>query len=528
MATPQKRKRCPNGSRRNKKTGECEPTQPIAATRRRIVRRKRIPIPSSPVFVTATSRRKRIPIPSSPKKVKIPSHIKAFLERGPLENQTRFLKAVCNSAHYCTAFGRETARIDHFFDFTNLKHIFRVGMINKGKNGVVNELIFERNGYKASTILKSTLDENSSGSSNNDNLYVEGFNGINFINKFAQQFPCFVKTYGLYSFKHANLKRITHKIAPGKPLKLVDPDVFNKNLSPVPINAKYDAARSCTNATRFAILLEHMHSPTTLYDWITKAITSTTERRKCDFYYTAIIPSLLFQIYAVLSTLASANMFTHYDLHMDNVLLYKIPDEKHIIMQYKNAVNGETIEFPTQFIVKLIDYGRSYLPDNEAIYKDVCKTRNCNPNCGEHAGYSFPWETKQSLPENYYISQQTLNQSIDLKTAVNISSHIPKAEFIMGILNKIKYDNKFDGAPPTKTTTKPSDFSSVHLDTFPQIKNVEELYWALYYFMKNLKATGYYSMTGPLKYMGEQYGTMTIDLKYNHNNIRPLSFIIGK
>lgn len=52
-----------------------------------------------------------------------------------------------------------------------------------------------------------------------------------------------------------------------------------------------------------------------------------------------------------------ANTFTHYDLHPSNVLLCEPVLGKY----YKYILNDRTVvEFKSKYIVKIIDYGRSF------------------------------------------------------------------------------------------------------------------------------------------------------------------------
>ena len=62
-------------------------------------------------------------------------------------------------------------------------------------NGFVREIKYEKNGYNAYAILKSSATMFS------DNLAYEYIVGHNYINKIVTRFPCFLYTYGLYYYK---------------------------------------------------------------------------------------------------------------------------------------------------------------------------------------------------------------------------------------------------------------------------------------------------------------------------------------
>jgi hypothetical protein len=88
------------------------------------------------------------------------------------------------------------------------------------------------------------------------------------------------------------------------------------------------------------------------------------------------------------------DVYTHYDLHANNVFLYKpYEGNKYIQMRY-HLLSGRIIEFPSEYIVKIIDYGRNYfdngITNTKKILNDyVCNNARCKPNCGENVGYSI-------------------------------------------------------------------------------------------------------------------------------------------
>jgi hypothetical protein len=86
----------------------------------------------------------------------------------------------------------------------------------------------------------------------------------------------------------------------------------------------------------------------------------------------------------------------------------------------------ETIVFKSSYLLKIIDYGRSYFFDDEknnarAVYNQICKTSQCDYDtadgiikCG--ANYGLGWlENNSKDPEGtYFISSQKSNISHDL------------------------------------------------------------------------------------------------------------------
>ena len=66
---------------------------------------------------------------------------------------------------------------------------------------------------------------------------------------------------------------------------------------------------------------------------------------------------VLFQVYAFLRIYQ--NVFTHYDLNIKNVLLIEIPN-KTLHFTYTESIPKCQISFTSKYLVKIIDYGRSY------------------------------------------------------------------------------------------------------------------------------------------------------------------------
>ena len=92
----------------------------------------------------------------------------------------------------------------------------------------------------------------------------------------------------------------------------------------------------------------------------------------------------MYQVYFALSEVC--NNFTHYDLHTDNVLLFEPVVNKYIHYHYTNK-DGSTCSFKSRYIVKMIDYGRSYILDPETgigsmtVYNQVCAEPKCLDTC---------------------------------------------------------------------------------------------------------------------------------------------------
>lgn len=333
--------------------------------------------------------------------------------------QSRFLKAVCSRSGVCLAFGRESNKIKQFFEnFTDFKYVTgnvkRIGSVSV--NGFVNEITYERDGYKSLAVLKSTQEEES------DNLYYEYVVG-QFLNKYAQTHPCFVETYGLLKYKtqmiHDTMK--TNRINPTSILANLEnvSDALEKDptFDPIPM--------SCEHPVEIAVLIQHFDNVITLHDF---AETKCVDEKP----FVVELPCLLYQVYSALRNMA--NVFTHNDLHYENILVYEPFPDGFIEFHYHNT-NGKVFTFNCPYIAKLIDYGRCWFdydniqkPSPKKIHKNVCNTDACNANesvftqfqmakhpekydCGEDVGYG--WLTP--FPNQHHISSMRRNGSNDLR-----------------------------------------------------------------------------------------------------------------
>jgi hypothetical protein len=285
--------------------------------------------------------------------------------------------------------------------------------LQAGANGFILKVPFERNGYSSTAIIKSSLSQKS------DNLLYEAFTG-KIINEFSLQFPCFVQTYGFGFYDNAKLIMLSGNITDGKlniGVKEVDP-LFLKSLNIAPIqNLSIDpieslAKISCIFAKYAFVMTEYVEN----FIGFKKAMESFSESRDSKIqrqFWNINIFTILYQIYSVLDTLKT--QFTHYDLHYQNVLLF-VPSkqENEYIKMCYHYQSGEVVEFKTQYVVKIIDYGRSYVfrnsQENSTVWKEkVCKdTVNCKERCGRTRGYFF----NDGL---YYINASKSNVSHDLR-----------------------------------------------------------------------------------------------------------------
>ena len=371
--------------------------------------------------------------------------VKFFKKTGE-KRTSEYLKALCSDSGVCIAFGTNRAKITNFFEgFTDFKYVVppikSIG--NPSNNGFVKEIKYKRNDYTAYAVLKSSSRNDS------DNLVYEYIVG-QFINKQCNYYPCFLETYGLYFYQD-----------PVKWKNIRDTRVITTNvlINSLELQSNIDYAKMCEKSRYAAILIQHLKDVTTLEDILEKQHVKSKHTIFYDLLY------ILYQIYMPLAQLR--NNFTQYDLHAGNILLYEPVKGKHIKYHY-HIGNGKIVTFNSPYIVKIIDYGRSFFKykksqkDNSPdIYAKLCAEPKCNkPSapCGSSQG--FAWMEGPLSNENYFISSQVPNISHDLRLinfiTKSIKTNRPKVyntpqekamykTIEIQILDKLKYGQGIKG-----------------------------------------------------------------------------------
>lgn len=319
--------------------------------------------------------------PLSPKFESAQKVVSELYKDGPIQRKLNILKRVCSSAGQCLVFGNESEVIrdlfNNFIDFQYaLPTIKRIG--EPSANGFVHQLDYVRDDYRCSAVLKSSNLPEKFGNEMAvpDNLYYEYYVGTQFLNPITHIMPCFVETYGIYLSK-SNAKQQSMQ-------KATSIDEIKRTIQYIP-DKEMTMGISCGNASRLSILIQHIHDPLTMYSYVKKFGILKS-------FWTVDVIQLMYQVYAPLSLLGKT--FTHYDLHTGNVLLYNLKEDECMEMVYH--YKGQETRFYTQYIAKIIDYGRAFCEKTPAFYKQLCKTLRCNTiyelrkkkSCGTTAGYS--------------------------------------------------------------------------------------------------------------------------------------------
>ena len=254
-----------------------------------------------------------------------------------------------------------------------------------------------------------------------DPLVYEYLAGM-FVNTYlVPRFPNFIQTYGCYRFSDHNFYQFLQNM---RDPQRVLPATFRKCLTTVNVNAANITTEICSqNAKYNCLLLEYVQISTTF-----EALLKHKEEAGRE------VAGLLYQIYFALSRVK--DVFTHYDLHMDNVLLQKCPDGGYYDFHYFDDANREKVRFKSQYMAKFIDYGMSYYLDgargvggvggSRGVCESLCREPRCNANvgryenteCGGEFGVKYCRDDKRKPRYNdYHISRLRKNESHDLKLA---------------------------------------------------------------------------------------------------------------
>jgi hypothetical protein len=368
---------------------------------------------------------------------------------------------LCSLSSFCISFGLHSEDIFTFFDNFSWKYIDETKQIQKigevSANGFNYVIPFKHEKYTAYCVLKSSIEKIS------DNLKYEACVG-NFVNKLHRRFPIFMHTYRFGKYSDAitflkmknDLMNITTKLFKldkhhrhnfAKDLRKIEMTPISEFASSSDKDMAQIINDSCVKSEYNCILTEHIPTSVTLTEFM-------TYKHDTPHFWEFDIVNILFQIYSVLSQIS--DVFTHYDLHSSNVLLY-LSQEENVCVELRYHLPGnEIVTIYTKYIAKVIDYGRCFFYDDENMnskkYHDlVCKAHDCQPDCGEGFGY----EILNKNTNEDFITPQKRNQSHDLRLwNIIVKNLLNKREdacpkYVSDVLRQIYYKGEY-GTPESK------------------------------------------------------------------------------
>jgi hypothetical protein len=349
------------------------------------------------------------------------SIIARFMKQTKHTRKARFLNSVCSNSGLCIAFGIYSDDIKKFFNgfatFDYVESIKPIGIASS--NGFVYSIEYKHRGYIANAILKS------SAKSSGDNLLYEYIVGKQINKLFYKRYPIFVETYDYYyTYKNA-LEWNSFKLG-----------VPNPNLKAVyNVHKEVDYKLSCENSKYLCILVQHI------------ANASTLDEMPPEFYDTEFLNSL-YQMYYTLSKISGE--YTHYDLHTGNVLVY-LPDSTKYIQYIFHHSSGPTVSFKSRYLIKMIDYGRSYITTaTDKVKRDICPIPECDPQCGYNYGYNV-----DGIKSPQFINTWKSNKSNDLRLLSILKSDIKRMPALSGNAFVKQISDKLDKVVFTNTHGTP-------------------------------------------------------------------------
>jgi hypothetical protein len=359
---------------------------------------------------------------------------------------------------------------EYFANFTKYsRDIKEIGSLSA--NGFIRKLTYTSKGINYSIVLKNSMP--STKDRTPDSLIYEFLVG-KCINLFSTYYPCFPKTYiaGIYKtvddWKY--IRDIKGEIQLPKPLSDYISKIDTSNLDRLILD-------SCQNNQLLCIFTQYIPISDSIYSFLdSMCLNNVFLTANTNKLYALTIS--LHMIYSFLSNFA--DYFTHYDLHTDNLVLVKIPNDQYVQVNYHDD-KGNIITYKTEYIPIIIDYGHSYIncdhmkrlisnPDergliqnSENIIKKVCSYDNSNPDsnknkckdtCGDKTGYTWtPSYTrsthtfKPQTKDNYYIDPVRPNRTHDLHLLSIIKTefdfkHVSRTNFIGKSLISDFFDKK--------------------------------------------------------------------------------------
>ena len=368
---------------------------PNNTTTRKISSRRLTPETGQNVFNNQRTQTKRR---SPPGKIKDNPHlnkVRASLSQKQI-SQSNFLNSICISSGDCMAFGREKERIPLFFNNMDFKYLDgdakKIG--TDSVNGIVHLLKYTKDNYSTYAVLKSSKNSKA------DSLLYEYIVGKYFINNYVSKYPCFMETYELYKYNYIKKPTWVSDLLSTLTKDIISREFIRENLTKSSAGRtmnglKVELKKICMDKTgmfgvKYAVLVEYLNNPISFSDFLKnpndyvnslifinyfKNIFTKKYVRNQDngMHFFCEIINILLQIYIPLGKLM--NSFTHNDLHLKNVLLYKVPGEKYIEMRYE--IGDKTVVIKTQYIAKIIDYGRCFFnPENTLQFFEIPSKKN--------------------------------------------------------------------------------------------------------------------------------------------------------
>ena len=319
---------------------------------------------------------------------------------------------------------------------------------NPSSNGFIIEVPFIKKGFTAYAALKCST------SSTSDNLFYEYYVGKYFINNYLKILPCFIETYDIYAFKDEYAYNEVQGSLANKLTK------FGINIEE---NLEHYIDKSCNISKYICLLIQHFDN-----------FYSLDEKLKSDYDNVKLeIFTILYQAYYPLCFLGKT--YTHYDFHTDNIALYKpFNDKQCVLMRYHR--NNKVIEFKSEYIVKIIDYGRNYFNNGKLSTNEFIELLyKVKPDYVSGYGYSSICAAKTNALVSTDPSQP--NMSHDLRAAIDLKYELLEDNIVETIKYIYKYGTPEDMTGNTVNVTNIFNLRDALEDIIPKfVEKLEKKY----------------------------------------------------
>ncbi len=411
----------------------------------------------------------------------------------------KFLSKFCPDSSECLMIGKHQDLASQFFEgFRKLTYLKQYEIINSGANGTIFKIKFFKKDYTSYGVIKiaapfkritfnSIKHEFFEGVKikqplfGPDNMIYEYLVGL-YLNRYKSLLPNFLETYQLLEFNDFNTYKkvvLQMKKTPSNKMKKTPSNELNvddlkQNLLPLDYETVLDdsvklqslLSSGCKPAFgidkfkkgyTYALMTQYVKNPVTIREILSNV--------KGFANYHLIY--ILFQIYFSLSQLNEK--FVHHDLHDENILLYQPYPDGYI--EYIYHLDNKVIQFKSPYIVKIIDYGRSFMEKYSKEVKKYISTAECTGNNAAYSGYNL-----QNSYESVYMDYNSPNVSHDLRLLDMIRSiYKPKELIINSILSKVIYNQEIKdksdmgmGTSPNPITGYPNTINNV-IDAFKSL-----------------------------------------------------------
>uniref|UniRef100_A0A6C0HTG7 Protein kinase domain-containing protein n=1 Tax=viral metagenome TaxID=1070528 RepID=A0A6C0HTG7_9ZZZZ len=359
------------------------------------------------------------------------------------KNNFSNITTICPDTNICFAFGIESKSITQYFDDFDdfdlvVEPIVKIGV--HSQNGFLQELEFNKNNYRAYAVLKSSV------RSKADNLYYEYLIGqkLNLYHKFI---PSLIETFNIYQYQN----KIAWEYSKNNSmLNDYQMEFLFKNLKNITdLDDPSLILKSCERSKYLAIMIQ-----------LIKPAINIKRLLNDSYFNDYLLLPIIFQIYTSLYSLRK--MFTHYDLHYENIILYSPKPNTYI--HYHYHVGNTVVSFKSPYMVKIIDYGRSYF-DVGNIYDQICQL--CE-ECGVSVGYQW-LSGKENDPNSYYITPRFLNNSADLRFLYDVKRKVKFPNIHLSKMLNIRYSTRY--GTPEDLTSVPNEIRNI-TDAFNMICQV--------------------------------------------------------